>query len=340
MHDNEDKVTTQNGSGSNKLLGTLATAGLLAGTGWIAYSRTMIDHNLPLPLAIRSERHLFTSRLAGLLNYYVDGSGEGPPVVLVHSVNAGASSYEMRPLFEHYREQRPVYALDLPGFGFSERSDRHYTPKLYAAAIRDFLAEIVEEPADVIALSLGSEFAARAALDNPALFHSLTLISPTGLSDGGGKEDAEKAGDGGEGLFKFLSFPLWNQAIFDLLATRPSIRYFLEKSFHGPVDEGLAAYGYLTTHQPGARYAPLYFVSGRLFTPDVREEIYENLEIPSLIIYDQDPYVSFSALPDLLLTHPNWNAVRITPTRGLPHFEKLETTTRVLDNFWEGIESA
>jgi len=343
MHDNDHQEITQNKNGSgSKFLGALAAAGMVAGAGWIAYSQTMIDHNLPLPLAIRSERHLFTSRMAGLLNYYVDESGEGRPLVLIHSINAGSSAYEMRPLFEHYREKRPVYALDLPGFGFSERSNRHYSSELYAAAIRDFLAEIVEEPADVIALSLGSEFAARAALDNPDLFHSLILISPSGLSGDGGKKSSQKAADGGssEGLYKFLSFPIWNQALYDLLATRPSINYFLEKSFHGPVDEGLAAYGYLTTHQPGARYAPLYFVSGRLFTPNVREEIYEKLELPALIIYDQDPYVSFSALPDLLLAHPNWNAVRITPTRGLPHFEQLDTTTQVLDNFWEGIENA
>lgn len=342
MHDNNKEITQNNNGSGSKLLGALATTGAVAGAGWIAYSRTMIDHNLPLPLAIRSERHLFTSRLAGLLNYYVDDSGQGRPLVLVHSINAGASAYEMRPLFEHYRGRRPVYALDLPGFGFSERSNRHYSPKLYAAAIRDFLADIVEEPADVIALSLGSEFAARAALDNPGLFHSLVLISPSGLSGDAPQKSSQKAAGSGnsDGLYKLLSFPLWNQALYDLLATKPSIRYFLEKSFHGPVDEGLAAYGYLTTHQPGARYAPLYFVSGRLFTPDVRAEIYENLELPSLIIYDQDPYVSFTALPDLLLAHPNWNAVRITPTRGLPHFEQLDTTTQVLDNFWEGIETA
>lgn len=330
----------ENGRGRSRLLGVLAATGLVAGAGWVAYSQTMIDHNLPLPLAIRSERHLFTSRMAGLLNYYVDDSGEGRPLVLIHSINAGASAYEMRPLFEYYRGERPVYALDLPGFGFSERSDRHYTPKLYAAAIRDFLKDIVEEPGDVITLSLGSEFAARAALENPELFHSLVLISPSGLSGDGGKKGSQKASASGtsEVVYNLLSFPLWNQALYDLLATKPSIRYFLEQSFHGPLDEGLAAYGYLTTHQPGARYAPLYFVSGRLFTPNVRQDIYEELELPALIIYDQDPYVGFEALPDLLLTHPNWNAVRITPTRGLPHFEQLDTTARVLNNFWEGIE--
>lgn len=327
-------------------LGTLATAGLTAGAGWIVYSAAMIDHNLPLPLAINSERHLFTSKGAGLLNYYVDEGDDETgemengrrPLVLVHSINAAGSAYEMRPLFEYFREERPVYALDLPGFGFSERSDRHYSPKMYAAAIRDFLADVVEEPADVIALSLSGEFAARAALEHPALFHSLALLSPTGLGLKGEAAGAQPANGSGSLLYQTFSFPLWSQAFYDLLVTKPSIHYFLRKSFHGPVDEGLAAYAYLTSHQPGARYAPLYFVSGRLFTPGVRQEIYERLDIPALVIYDEDGYTSFEGLSRLLLKRTNWNAVRVEPSRGLPHFEELRTTARVLDSFWQRIE--
>jgi len=349
QRDNDDRNPgkSEEGAGAAKkgFFGTLAAAGATAGAGWIVYSATMIDHNLPLPLAINSERHLFTSKGAGLLNYYVDEgndetSGEesaGRPLVLIHSINAAGSAYEMRPLFEHYRSERPVYALDLPGFGFSERSDRHYSPKMYAAAIRDFLEDVIEEPADVIALSLSSEFAARAAQNDPELFRSLTLISPTGLRE---SSPAQQADDSGEGdlLYKAFSFPLWSQALYDLLATKPSINYFLEKSFHGPVDEGLAAYAYLTAHQPGARYAPLYFISGRLFTADVRRKIYERLEVPALVIYDQDAYTSFEGLSGLLLKRTNWNAVRVEPTRGLPHFEELRTTIRVLDNFWQRID--
>lgn len=344
-NDEDQNNDAQNGRGLKRgLFGTLATAGVTASAGWIVYSATMIDHNLPLPLAINSERHLFTSKGAGLLNYYVDEGNEEAgetesgrrPLALIHSINAAGSAYEMRPLFEHYRQDRPVYALDLPGFGFSERSDRHYSPRMYTAAIRDFLADVVEEPADVIALSLGGEFAAHAALENPELFHSLVLVSPTGLGTKG-QQQANGNGQGGV-LYKAFSFPLWSQAFYDLLVTKPSIHYFLRKSFRGPVDEGLAAYAYLTSHQPGARYAPLYFVSGRLFTPGVRQEIYEKLDIPALVIYDQDAYTSFEGLSSLLLNRTNWNAVRVEPTRGLPHFEELRTTVQVLDNFWQRIE--
>ena len=319
--------------GAARGFGALLATGLAAAGGWIVYSQTMIDHNLPLPLAVNSERHLFTSDEAGLLNYYVDAGAEGRSLVLIHSVNAAASAYEMRPLFTHYQGKRPVYALDLPGFGFSERSNRPYTPVLFAAAIRDFLYHVVGEAADVVALSLGGEFAARAARENPQLFHSLVLISPTGLA-GKGHVREEKS-DGGGWLLQVTGVPWLGQALFDLLVTRPSINYFLNKSFQGPMDKGLAAYGYLSGHQPGARFAPLAFIGGRLFTPNARFDLYEQLSLPAIVVYDEDPYSSFDGLPDLLLAHPNWSAVRITPTRGLPHFEQPETTVRVLDNFWQ-----
>ena len=94
-----------------------------------------------------------------------------PPLVLIHSINAaGSRPTSCARSFEAYRGKRDVYALDLPGFGFSERADRVYSPDLYKDAILALLDRIGtsnEAPPDVIALSLGCEFAARAALECP-----------------------------------------------------------------------------------------------------------------------------------------------------------------------------
>ncbi len=129
-----------------------------------------------------AERHELAGR-AGRLSYYA--AGEGVPLLLVHSINAAASAYEVRPLFEHYRATRRVYALDLPGFGFSDRSPRNYTPRIYTDAIIDLLDAISQDagsaPVDALGLSLGSEFLARAASEQPDRFRSLALVTPTGL---------------------------------------------------------------------------------------------------------------------------------------------------------------
>lgn len=310
----------------------------LAG-GWIGYSALVVDHRHPLPDAILAEKLAFLSKAGGWLNAYVDRSAAGRPLVLIHSVNAAASAFEMGPLFRHYRGKRPVYALDLPGYGQSNRLQRDYTPQLFADAIVEFLASQVGEPADVVGLSLGCEFVARAALARPDLFHSLVLISPSGLgsaSSGRASQQTEARGIA-DNLHRAFSFPLWGRALFDLIATRRSIEFFLKKSFEGPVTPGFVDYGYATAHQPGAEHVPLRFIAGLLFTPDAAMTLYQPLSVPTLVLYDQDYLVGFDALPQLLQANPHCKALRIAPTRGLPHFEKLAETAAALDDFWQAV---
>lgn len=322
------------GSPLGRLLGTIA----LVKAGWIAYSALAVNHRMTIGPAIDAPREIFSGRSTSFLSYYVDRAAAGRPLVLLHSVGAASSAYEMRPIFEHYRTLRPVYALDLPGFGFSERASKTYTRDTYKDAILDLLAERVDGPADVIALALSSEFAARAALERPDLFHSLTLIAPSGFA-GQELRPSQLAGDYGlsELVYNYLSFPLWGQAIYDLLATRAGIRWFLKKSFNGPADEGLAAYSYLSAHQSGARHAPLYFVSGKLSTPSIREAAYERLKIPALALYDQGCPTHFAALPATLRRCPNWRAQHIASAHGLPQFGQMSQVARALDSFWGGL---
>jgi pimeloyl-ACP methyl ester carboxylesterase len=315
----------------------LATVGLVG--GWISFSLFRINHEMTLPPALNSPRYTFISPAAGALSYYADREVQGVPLVLIHSINAAASSYEMKPLFDKFHHQRPVLALDLPGFGFSERSNRRYTPALYVQAIIDFIEKQAQRhPVDVVALSLGGEFAALAAQLRPDLIRSLAIISPTGLS--GARKSVgsvqKRPGAQRERVYRLLAIPVWRQALFDLLSSRSSIQWFLRRAFVGQVDTGLLQYSYLTSHQPGALFAPLYFISGKLFTPHVLEDVYTGLTQPGLILYDKDPNTGFERLPELL-AQPNWHARQISPTRGLPHFEHLEDTAIALTEFWAGL---
>ncbi|MGB1286990.1 MAG: alpha/beta fold hydrolase [Aggregatilineales bacterium] len=303
------------------------------------WSRLLVDHDMPLHPAIDAERKEFYGTTSTRLSYYVDTRGEGQPLVLIHSINAAGNACEMKPIFDHYAGTRPVYALDLPGFGFSERSQREYSPDLYCNAIMDFMTQVVGEKSDAIALSLGSEFLAMAALNQPEMLQSATMISPSGLTQRDKKVSSQRAADeeSDEGIYKFLSNPLWAQTFYDLLTTKPSIYFFLSQSFAGETNRDLAEYGYLMTHQPGARYAPLYFVSGRLFTSDIFEQAYEKLTIPAMILYDRDNFVRFDRLPELLEKHSNWRARRILNTMGLPQFERMDSVAAALDAFWSDI---
>ncbi len=287
-----------------------------------------------LPLALRGERREVES-CAGLLSFYYSGPGTDPtPLLLVHSVNAAGSAYEVLPLYDHYRLARPVYALELPGFGFSERTDRRYTPGLMTDAVHAMSSEIARRhgdvPFDVIAISLGCEFVARAAAETPRGFRSIGLISPTGFNRSTPDEAPAGATRAMPLFHKTLS--VVGRSFFDILTTKPSIRYFLRKTWGSKnISEGLAEYDYLTAHQPGAHYAPYAFVSGYLFSKDI-QTVYRSLKLPVWMVYGvRGDFTDYSKAAQFL-RRSNWT-IQTFPTGALPHFEILDQVTRSYDAF-------
>lgn len=267
------------------------------------------------------------------------GSSE-PPLLLVHSINAAGSAYEMKPLFDHYRGKRAVYALDLPGFGLSDRSKRDYTPRLMTDAILAVAGEIARRHdgmrIDMVALSLGCEFAARAAIEQPNSFASLALISPTGFdrrteraARQSPRQDRTRAMPW---LRATLSFPLWKSGFFRALTSRASIRFFLRKTFGSrDVDEALVEFDYLTTHQPGAENAPYCFVAGYLFTVDAMN-IYRTLAMPVWMVHGvRGDFVDYGR-KGLVRNLPNWS-FDVMQTGAMPHFEQPAQFVAAYENF-------
>ena len=334
-----NKTVKNIGKGVMWSLGSVLTAVGAAAVGWIIYSRKYVHHKVKLDKALDADREELESQNEGRLSYYVDRSGKGTPLVLLHSINAAPSAFEMKPIFEHFRGKRPVYALELPGFGFSERSERIYTPILYQNAIITFLSKVVKEPADLVALSLSCEFAGLSAVHQPEQVRSLVMISPTGFNPPRADDLSGYANrlQTKNMVYSGLSVELWNRPFYDLVSSRPSIQFFLNKSFEYLVPDRFVDYAYLTSHQPGAQYAPTYFLSGKLFTPAVRDTVYKLVSQPVLVVYDRDPYTSFDMLPLMIRERDNWRSVRISPTKGLPHWEKPEKTFKAMDSFWSKI---
>ena len=127
--------------------------------------------------------------------------------------------------------------------------------------------------------------------------------------------------------------------MFDLVASRRSIHYYLNKSFMQQAPQEMLDYAYATAHQPGARHAPLSFLSGKLFTPQAMTNLYGRLTThPALVLADRDPYVRFDQLDDFVASHANWQRARTVPNMGLPHWEDLAATTKTLDAFWQSLD--
>lgn len=298
----------------------------------------MLDSASPLPAAMTAEEIRLEVPGVGRVHVYRAGPTGGAPLLLIHSVNAAGSAFEVKPVFEHYRATRPTYALDLPGFGLSERSARRYTPRLMTDAVHGVVREIVrregETKVDALALSLGCEFLARAATEDTRSYRSLSLVSPTGLE---GELRRGPVGTTREvaGMYRLLSFSAWSSALYRGL-TRPGvIRYFLERTWGGrAIDEGLWAYDVATTRVPGAKYAPLDFLSAALFGADIGN-IYESLAIPVWVSHGvRGDFVKFEAVKSLS-NRAHW-ATTVFETGAIPYFEAPAAFFAALDAFVVG----
>ena len=131
-----------------------------------------------------------------------------------------------------------------------------------------------------------------------------------------------------------LRSPVLGSGLYRLLTSKPSIRFFLNQAFVGRAPEALVDYAYLTSHQPGARYAPAAFLSFRLFTVDAAESLYPAVTQPALVLYDRDPNLTFEKLPRLVESRANWSSQRISPSNGLPQFDNTDAVIAALDRFW------
>jgi pimeloyl-ACP methyl ester carboxylesterase len=261
--------------------------------------------------------------------WYYDIEAEGRPLLFVHSINAAPSAIELKPLFQHFRSYRSVYAPDLPGFGRSTRHVGMMTASEFAKNISSIIDQMSpSEPPDVIALSLGCEFVARAVVECGANVRSLTFISPTGFSRR--QPPPLQAQKRLRRLFDFAGF---GRGAFKLLRLERSIRYFYGMNFSGSVPSELVAYALKTTRQPAAHEMPLQFLSMSLFTPNAVGLLYEKLDVPVLVLFDEDPNVTFE-LFEQFEDSPTWQFKRIGPSLGMPQWEHPEKTVAAIESFF------
>jgi pimeloyl-ACP methyl ester carboxylesterase len=210
------------------------------------------------------------NRLGGEVRYYrwsggnlaYSVAGEGEPLLLVHGVYAGASSFEFRKNFQELSKSYRVYALDLLGCGMSERPARRYEPEDVAVQIEDFVREEIGGSAHLVASSLTAALVIPAVVRSPRLFKKLVLICPTGY----GTLD-RPSGRLGDVIYGLFLAPVLGNTLYHAIVSRWGIRYYLGcMAYHDTdlVTEELVEDYHGLSHQPGARYFPAAFVSGKL----------------------------------------------------------------------------
>jgi len=238
-----------------------------AGVAALAAVNAVIQRNASEPdeSALGGEAHFFRWK-HGRVFYKTSGAeNSGAPLIFIHGVGAGSSSFMWRKNFDELAKDFRVYAFDLLGFGFSEKpAGASYSADLYVELITDFIREVSGYPANVIASSLGAAYAIRVADEHPELINSMVLNGPTG-SDTLNR----RPGMAGAAFYGLLQSPVLGTSFYNVMASERSIRDYARDNLfyeHHRVTDRLVANLYATSHQPGAQHAIAAFLSGYLNT--------------------------------------------------------------------------
>lgn len=110
----------------------------------------------------------------------VAGPGKGPPLLLVHGLAGTAASFS-RILFPLAQRYRQVWAVDLPGHGFSPPPRRgKVTLERQLAALQRFHQEVIGEPVVLVGNSLGGAMTMELAAKAPDRVRGIALLAPAG----------------------------------------------------------------------------------------------------------------------------------------------------------------
>jgi pimeloyl-ACP methyl ester carboxylesterase len=202
----------------------------------------------------------------GQVFYRHAGDEAAPAILFLHGVGVGARSFMWRRNFEPLSREFRTYAVDLLGFGYSDKpATAPYSADLYVKLVADFLREVVGRPAALVAHTLSAAFAVRVADEWPDLVRSLVLVSPTGAGSLGGA----RPGMRGAAFYGLLHSPVLGASFYNAVTSERSVRdyalnqLFYERRFATP---RLLAHYYAVSHLPGAQHAMTAYVSGFLNT--------------------------------------------------------------------------
>ena len=297
------------------------------GIGGLALYNRRLERGEQLTNQLGGETRYYRWR-GGDLAYSV--AGEGKPLLLVHGVYAGASSLEFRKNFEELSKSFRVYALDLLGCGMSERPSRRYGTEDVTSQVEDFVRDEIGGSARLVASSLSAALVVPAAVRSPRLFRKLVLICPTGY----GTLD-RPSGRLGDVIYGLFLAPVLGDTLYHAIVSRWGIRYYLRgMAYHDAdlVTEELIEDYYRMSHQPGARYFPAAFVSGKLNLGVA--DLWPRVPQRTLICWGLEARTAPVREAQRFVQHNPRSEPRIFKDTGLlPHDERAETFNEEIRTF-------
>lgn len=259
------------------------------------------------------------------IRYTVAGSGK--PLLLIHGFGASIGHWQKNiPVLADAGYQ--VFALDLLGFGGSDKAPLNYTLELWESQITDFWTEFINQPTVFVGNSIGALLALMLVTNHPEISAGGVLINCAGgLNHRPGDLNPVLSLVMG-GFAKLISSPVTGNLIFNNIRRKSQIRRTLYQVYRDrqAVTDDLVEMLYQPSCDPGAQKvfaSVLTAPAGK--TPD---ELLPNLNRPLLVVWgEKDPWTPVAGAKiyqGLAASNPDVK-FQIIPNAGhCPHDENPE----------------
>ena len=254
-------------------------------------------------------------------------AGTGKPLLLIHGFGASIGHWNKNiPILAEagYR----VFALDLLGFGGSDKAPIEYTLELWQSQIKDFWTEHINEPTIFIGNSIGALISLMLVTNHPEIAAGGVLINCAGgLNHRPG--DLNPILSTAMGAFtKLISSPVTGNLIFNNIRRKSQIRRTLYQVYRdrNAVTDELVEMLYQPSCDAGAQKVFASVLTAPAGTSP--NELLPNLTLPLLVLWgEQDPWTPVAGARiyrDLADNNPDVQ-FEIIPNAGhCPHDEDPE----------------
>ncbi|KAL6993559.1 hypothetical protein U1Q18_011673 [Sarracenia purpurea var. burkii] len=277
--------------------------------------------------------------------HYVQ-QGEGLPIVLIHGF--GASAFHWRYNIPELAKGYKVYAVDLLGFGWSDKAVIDYDALVWRDQVVDFLKEIVKEPAVLVGNSLGGFTALVTASEFPEQVVGVALLNSAGQF---GNANAKTNESEDTVLQKVILKPLktiFQRVVLGFLfwqAKQPARIESVLKNVYidtSNVDDYLIESITRPTDDPNAREVYYRLMTQFLLNPGkyTLDSVLSKISCPLLLVWgDLDPWVGLSKAIRIKEFYPNTSIVNLQAGH-CPHDEVPELVNKALLDWLPTITSA
>ena len=249
----------------------------------------------------------------GLRIRYQDNTTGTNNLVFLHGLGGSIESWGdiTSELSSKYR----IVALDLPGFGLSDKPNRKYTIRFFSLFVLHAMRELgVRFPINLIGSSLGGQIAANIATTIPHKVHKLVLISPAGFTP--------RSFLGSDGLRKYIG-------VFNA-TSRTEIRKALSATTSAAVTGKDVQ---LAQERMAIRGAKDAFISSLKYSTAARRINFNRIKPPTLVIWGREDRIIPVKFIVPFLAMKNCRMCVLEHCGHRPHAEKPELINSIITSF-------